>query len=333
MFAAVLTLLFALFFQEKPNPAAPASTTASGQASYSSQSTDALSGNASSGQSSALSAATTGNGPAVGASTAGANSQVPPASPSAPQKVQTANLSLATPNNSHSAAGDLDDALGGRSYSGSVNVDGYKVPLPAGNWVILSNARYQSPHATGELVFLGRIKNRRLVGGARVTALHTVGQPGNGFPPKLSGCAGVNHIDLYVNPEAMDDNGHQSCWLIDSYFTPPLQQWADRAVRIDTLDRAVGGDLAAKGVTYPQDFVRIRMTRTENWGFLEVAYLFSPETAGIKSNEAISGADADWARVNLSRYPEKVAYVETLKQWATQFWPRFKAAFDEGVPK
>jgi hypothetical protein len=313
--AAVLTLIFVLFFHAAPNQSVPAHT--SGQASYVSQ-------------------------PAVGvsaappsiaaASTVNSNPAHQSALPSAPP-ARTASLSLATPGNSSNAAGDLDNALGGRTYSGSVNVDGYKVPLPVGKWVILSSAHYKSPRAAGELVFLGQVKSKRLVGGARIAALHTLGKAGAGFPPKLNGCFGVNHVDLYVVSEAMDANGHQSCWLVDSFFTPPLQQWADRATRIDALERAAGGDLAAKGVTYPQDFVRVRMTRTEAWGLLEVAYLFNPEVASIKSNDAISKADTDWDRGNISRYSEKLAYIEKMKQWATQFWPVFKAAFATGTPK
>lgn len=313
--AAVCTLIFVLFFHAAPNRSASVYT--SGQASYVSQPAPSAPAPP----------------PVAVAPTADSNSAHQLALPSSPSKIQTANLSLATPGNSSSAAGDLDNALGGRTYSGSVNVDGYKVPLPTGKWVILSNVHYKSPRAAGELVFLGEVKNKRLVGGARITALHTVGQPAAGFPPKLSGCFGVNHIDLYVDSEAMDANGHQSCWLVDSFFTPPLQQWADRATKIDALDRAAGGDLAAKGVTYPQDFVRIRMTRTEPWGLLEVAYLFSPEAGGIKSNDAISAADTDWTRGNISRYPEKLAYIEKMKQWATQFWPVFKGAFATGTPK
>ncbi|HKT27237.1 MAG TPA: hypothetical protein VJR68_03585 [Dyella sp.] len=323
MLAAVLTLVFVLFV--KNNSGQPASIGASSQASYSSQ----VSAGKTVGTPSGAYSSTAGisSPPTVVASR---TTRLQAASSTVSPRVHTANLSLATPGSSSAGAGDLDGALGGRSYNGLVNVDGYKVPLPAGNWVVLSNGRYKSPHATGELVFLGLVKNRRLVGGARISALHSAGQPGSDFPPKLKGCAGANNVDLYVNAEAMNADGHQSCWLVDSFFTPPMQQWADRAVKIGSLDRAAAGDLAAKGVTYPQDFLRIRMTRTETWGLLEVSYLFSPEAAGIKSNEAISAADTDWDCKNISRYPEKVAYVEKMKEWATQFWPRLKVAFDQG---
>jgi hypothetical protein len=337
MFAAVLTLLFVLFFNKASDQPEHALAATSGQTSYlpqpSSEQSDKSNSIAPPPGAGSSTTAPDINKQSMKAVASGSKTQTQPTSLSASPKVQTANLSLAVPGEPATSSGDIDSALGGRTYSGSVSINGYKVPLPTGNWVILSSAHYKSPIATGELVFLAQVKNRRLIQGARVFALRSAGQSGNGFPPKLKGCVGVNRNALYVASEAEDADGHQACWLVASFFTPPLQQWADRAIKIDALDRAAAGDLAAKGVTYPQDFIRLRMTRTETWGLLEVSYLFSPEAAGIKSNDAISVADTDWTPENVSRYPEKVAYVEKMKQWGMQFWPGFKAAFDAGATK
>jgi hypothetical protein len=314
MSAAVLTLVGVLSLHKMPDKRAATPVVTAGQASYASQTTSIAVQNA------------TATVPSAVATTATTS----PAKPaSGTPVVRTTSLSLATPGDA-TKPGELDAALAGRTYGGSVRVDGYSVPLPAGNWMILSSAHYKSPKAMGELVFLGQVKNQRLAGAIRISALHVVSPPAQGFPPKLSGCYGENRIDLYVAAEAADPGGHQSCWLVDSLFTPPWRQWADPVVKIDKLERAAAGDLAAKGVDYPQDFLRIRMTRTETWGVLEVSYLFSPDAAGITSNDVIVASDMDWSRANIGRYPEKLAYVEKLKQWAGQFWPRFKAGFDTG---
>jgi hypothetical protein len=316
MSATVLGLVGVLFFHGSTSKPAQAPAAASGQATYTPQAAPDISKGVASVPS-----------PAAAASTASSPASQAPA----PANAAIAHLSLATPGNT-SAPGALDNALGGRTFSGAINVDGYKVPLPAGSWIILASAHYKSPQGIGQLVFLGQVRNMRLVGAARVTALHTVNPPSDAFPPKLSGCYGQNPDSLYVEPDSMGPGKHQSCWLISSFFTPPLQQWANPAMKIDKLDRAVGGDLAGKGIHTPQDFVKIRMTRTETWGVLEVSYLFSPETAGIKSNHANSIADTDWTRPHIGHYPEKLAYIEKMKQWAMQFWPGFKAGFDAGVP-
>ncbi len=88
---------------------------------------------------------------------------------------------------------------------------------------------------------------------------------------------------------------HQACWTIrNSVFATPWSKWADRAVKIVSLDRAAAGDMTAKGVTFPQDFMGLTFTRTEKWGLLEVMYLFSPDADGISSNTALAVGEADW---------------------------------------
>jgi hypothetical protein len=128
--------------------------------------------------------------------------------------------------------------------------------------------------------------------------------------------------------DQMVSHGHQACWTIRTVYATPWSQWADRAVKLATLDRAAAGDMTAKGVTYPQDFLALTFTRTETWGLLEVMYLFSPDAEGLKSNSVLSLSESDWTPAHIGRYPDKVAYVEKMKAWGTTFWPRFKLAFD-----
>jgi hypothetical protein len=92
------------------------------------------------------------------------------------------------------------------------------------------------------------------------------------------------------------------------------------------------GDLAAKGVDYPQDLVDVRFTRAESWGFLEVSYLFDPELDGITSNIALSARESDWHAPNASRFPDKVAYLSKMRDWGEGFWPKFQQTFESGKP-
>lgn len=251
-----------------------------------------------------------------------AHNAAPAASSAAP--AHAAALALATPDNTP-ANGQLPNALGGRTFDGSIHVDNYKVPLPSGEWVILSNGRYHTPLATGEAVLLGQIHNRRLVGAIRIATLRSIRLNEADFPPRIKGCAG--DTSLYVDPARENDGAHQACWSIDSVFTLPMQRWADRSTKLDPLMRAAAGDLAAKGVSYPQDLVRIHMTLTESWGVLEVSYMFSPEASGIHSNDARSVNDTDWTPSNIGRYPDKLAYIEKMKTWGSHMWPSLKSDF------
>ena len=91
-----------------------------------------------------------------------------------------------------------------------------------------------------------------------------------------------------------------------------------------------GGNLAAKGVSYPQELITVGFDQAERWGELSAGFMFSPEKDGISSNVVPTLRDSDWYKSNLQRYPEKVAYVNKLQHWATTFSPKFQAAFADG---
>ncbi len=254
---------------------------------------------------------------------------MPPASASPPH-AQTAHLSLATPGESHDTNG-LNDALAGRRFSGSLRVDGFDVPLPPGDWLQLASMHFDQKTTAGELLMLGRVKNRRLMGYIRITAARSTSEPEAGFRAS-PGCDHQNENTNVLVREALEPFGHQACWVMDHSFLAPLQAWADRANKLPALERAAAGDLAAKGVSYPQEMVDIRFTRAERWGLLEVRYVFNPEEDHITSTNVATYTDSDWQPANIPRYPEKVAYVNKLTRWSGDFWPRFKAAFDAGQP-
>jgi hypothetical protein len=253
-------------------------------------------------------------------------------SKAASQAPVNAQISMAVPTAASSSdVSGLNSAFVGRTYRQSIAVAGYEVPLPPGQWAMLANSTIRMHGATGIAYFLGRIEHRRLVGVVRVFAMHTDDQPGAGFPA-AAGCTSGNHGVNYLALDSVTPFGHQACWLINNYFTPPWQQWADRAMKISALDRAAAGDLAAKGVDYPQDLVDVRFTRAETWGLLEVSYLFDPELDGIKSGTVLSVRDSEWHASNAERFPDKLAYIARMREWGEGFWPKFQAAFDTGIP-
>jgi hypothetical protein len=256
--------------------------------------------------------------------------QSPPVVPPAP--ATNASVSLGGPSNGRALEPlGLDAALVGRTYSGSIDVNGFNLPLPPGKWAILANTRVGTPKAPGTGLFLAHIEHRYLVGGVRVFAVRSVDKPGAGFP-LIRGCVSGSPRFNYVSMEAATPYDHQGCWTMFNYFTLPMQQWADRGAKIAPLDRVAAGDLAAKGVTYAQDLMDVQFNRTEKWGAMQADYLLSPDSEGIKSTDVVSFTDSDWYASNISRFPEKVAYVGRLKEWAQDFWPRFKSAFDQGQP-
>ena len=251
-----------------------------------------------------------------------------PASAAEPRVAKVAMVRGATTDKSD--ATDVDPALLGQLYRDAVLVNGYRVPLPAGEWATLANSSIKQATASGAAHFLGRIQHRRLVGAVRIFAMRSLSLPGEGFN-EVKSCTEVNPARLHVViDDEMQPQGHQSCWTVRNIYATPWGRWADKAVKISFIDRAAAGDMAAKGVSFPQDFVAVTFTRTETWGLLEVMYLFDPEEAGISSNTVLAVGDSDWGAERIGRYPEKVQYVAKMQDWGIGFWPRFKAAFAAG---
>ena len=238
-----------------------------------------------------------------------------------------ATISSATPGGSAiDQTSGLARALLGRTFQSTLLVNGFKVPLPAGEWAMLANGTVTGsahPQNKGMIYFLGQIVHKRVVAAIWVQAMRS---PGLGFIQNQN-C--TNPVNLYVldEPEGTD---HQGCTWIRSYFSADMQQWADKSAHIDQMARAAGRDLAAKGASYPQELITTGFQRAEKWGELSAGYMFSPEKDGISSNVVATFRDSDWYKSNLQRYPEKVAYVNKLKQWATSFSPKFQAAFAGG---
>jgi hypothetical protein len=236
-------------------------------------------------------------------------------------------ISSATPGGSAiDRTSGLERALLGRTFQGTLSVNGFKVPLPPGEWAILANgtvAGNAHPQNKGTIYFLGQIVHKRVVAAMWVQAMRS---PGLGFTNNEN-C--TNPANLQVLDESKGTD-HQGCTWIRSYFSATMQQWADKSAHMDVMARAAGRDLAAKGVSYPQELVTAGFEQAEKWGELTAGYMFSPEKDGISSNVVPAFRDSDWSKSNLQRYPEKVAYVNKLQQWATSFSPKFQAAFAGG---
>ena len=272
--------------------------------------------------------------PSVVAATTGG---VAPAPAPAPMQARspaprTATLAMVTPQADPQAPSGLDPALSGHAYRGTARINGYDLPLPKGDWITLANSTAIQPTATGEVFFLGQVRNKRLVGALRIFAMRSKSLPGDGFD-EVKSCSEANPYRIAsVIDEPLVPHGHQACWTIRNIYSEGLSHWGDRAVRMSSIDRAAAGDMAAKGVTYPQDMISLTFTRTESWGLLEVGYLFSPEADGIHSTTVLSVRDSDWTAQNLAHEADKTDYIEKLKTWGNALWPQFKAAFAKGAP-
>ncbi len=254
----------------------------------------------------------------------------PTAPPPTQHTVQTASLSMvkAGQDDAKPNASGLSDELMGRRFKHALRVAGFDVELPAGEWIMLANQGLKTPQAAGSSYFLARVEHQRLAGVVRVFALRSNDKAAGELIP-IKGCKADDANFLLVSTDDALPDGNHGCWNMSNFFTPPLQQWADRSNKILPLDRAAAGDMSAKGITYPQDFVAVKFGRSEAWGLLEVSYLFSPEVDGIQSTNALSYRDSDWHASNKRKTPAQIAYLDKIKLWGATHWPTFKQHFQE----
>lgn len=215
-----------------------------------------------------------------------------------------------------------------RPFTNSFAMDGFELPLPPGQWLTLAGGDAREGNAVGKHYLLGQIEHGRLMAAVQVTSLRNRTQLLS-FHGK--GCDALHGPSVYSQElEPASSADHQSCWRLSHVFTPPLQHWHDAAVPMSMLMRTGAATLAASHVGYAQDYVQVEFIRAEPWGLLEASYWFNPEREGIASDPAELPGNSNWRAGNVSRYPEKLAFIDGLKQWGGIFRERFDRAFDAG---
>lgn len=223
---------------------------------------------------------------------------------------------------------EFDSAVLGKIYSGSIQINGFKLLLPEGQWVIFANEG--DPLKTS--YFLGRVVGRKLIGSIVAHAVRPDYEFGevSALAIAESVCSNENNV-LYMHKKSLNVNIYDiaSCWIMHNVFTSAMRNWDNISTEMDSLIRAAAENMASKGISYPQDFVAIQFIKSEKWGILAADYSFSPDNEKIKSNEVRVIIQSDWSPGNIENFPEKLAYVEKLKTWGKSFWPQFSKAFYE----
>ena len=224
---------------------------------------------------------------------------------------------------SQSQMGNAPPILMGKVFTGFFPAAGRKLPLPPGSWTVLADLRIGPESST---YFLAKIENKRLVGA--VTFILESFKEGVQYKPATQ-C--TNPQNLYAITESNQDardGGSQAFWFIHNIFAKVWGQWADKNLRMDPLARAAGGEMEIRQITLPQDLIQVNFLRVEKWGRVVGSYYFSPEVEHITSKTASNWMDNDWSYLNYEKYPEKVAYINKLKEWGQAWWPRFKNCVD-----
>jgi hypothetical protein len=90
----------------------------------------------------------------------------------------------------------------------------------------------------------------------------------------------------------------------------------------DALDRAIAG-----GVKLPLTSIFVRFGVSDGRSFTSMRVHFSPELEGFEPPRNATWSANDWHRDRLQLDPKKIAYIEKIKAWGENWFPKVKAGF------
>jgi hypothetical protein len=229
------------------------------------------------------------------------------------------------PNTALLAKSSPDASVGGgvmgRTFSGSMPFVGWQLPLPNGEWTasayITAGAGENHAYAT----FLSKVVGRQLVGAVVFIGTEPKKDVGTGYR-QYNQCMRKNvlHIEVRSNEEF----GAQECWTINHIDAKAWRQNTQ-----ESLLRAAMGELSIRQVKIPHTLISVHFRLADKNGYLNAFYFFSPEEEGITTTPVSSWQESDWYIGYINRYPEKVAYIQQLKSWASAWLPKLKISFLE----
>jgi len=258
-----------------------------------------------------------------------------PPAPEADASPKAVSMNLAPPDaglaksqsaKTESQAGAETPIYMGKLFSGFFPAAGRKLPLPPGSWVVLADLRTGPQSST---YFLAKIENKRLVGA--VTFFFDSFREGVQYRPAAECTDPANLYAAVESNQDSRDGGSQAYWTIRGIFATVWGRWADRGTRMDPVIRSAAGEMEVQQITLPQDLVQVKFLRVELWGRVLGNCYFSPELERISSKTVSNWMESEWSYLNYEKYPEKVAYIDRLKEWGQAWWPKFKGAAGPGA--
>lgn len=196
---------------------------------------------------------------------------------------------------------------------------GRRVPLPPGEFEAISSIDFTLGQVKAAAVALGQIKNKKLQAMAFVIASAKEDKMGVGTRADVM-CARTDVFDKTV--VSNEDFGPEDC-LVISHTDP--QDF--RNPRASVPLRLFAAALDKRGIPLPPALATAYFSIADRDGFLKVVYSFNPETRRIESHPAASWAESDWHKNFIARDPKKVAYMKSLRTWASAWWPYVRQGF------
>jgi len=192
------------------------------------------------------------------------------------------------------------------------------VPLPQGEWIVagadyVRAGKYDNPI---EEVMLVQVRNNVAVAAVQIRS--SVAYSSNGFA-RSKFCERTNI--LYLNRVTNVAGKMQDCWGINHYAFKRSDDMAPHMKQAENF-------IVSRKIEAPVISVGVNFEIADRGYFLEALYLFNPEDGGFGRPKPSEWLASDWHRDRVYMDPDKVAYIDKLKAWGREWYPKVKAGFE-----
>tara|TARA_Y100001936_G_scaffold243453_1_gene282306 strand:+ start:5386 stop:6126 length:741 start_codon:yes stop_codon:yes gene_type:complete len=205
----------------------------------------------------------------------------------------------------------------GATYKNVVFVGKKQIPLPKGEWEIFATRPTTTSNGTPLLHLVFGNKDR----GASILAIRLTANLGStsGYGwNQLKACSRTNMHHVYFNEGDIGDD--QRCWFANhSRMTRGSSRVSSMTM---ALDRA-----KELGIKLPVTSIYAGLRVTDKFDVIMMRVYFNPEADGFDPPQQSAWATNDWHKDRIYTDKKKVAYVERVKNWTEEFFPKVEAGF------
>ena len=222
------------------------------------------------------------------------------------------------------AQDDTGQVFAGQIFTGTFRLAGKPIPLPAGEWRLVDDAR--TPPTTGaralpglRTAILARLDGATVIGLISATVNEAPATSGWGVAQDCT------RGDLYLAVTNYQSPIDVSCNFINHVVTPPRPSgpgvWRDAAARI-----------AASGWALPSTWLMAGFRVADRQEFLDLRYHFNPD-AMVPPVPAAAWNEGPWIVPAVQRDHSRASLVNAVIRWAATARPAVELSLHDRLPE
>jgi len=179
-----------------------------------------------------------------------------------------------------------------------------KVPLPPGDWKLLSIHTYRTSPSNIELLTHYLIRHTKNFVAGLISIRVPTETVFNRFAIGNRCSEKKKRISWYIHDDSWD--GHEDCSVMY-----PFRGWNRNYKPLQPTVQYVGDN----DLTVPNAWVMASFTRTEDSDYLRIEYALPQEYYGMPREEKHSNNNSPWHINNISGHPKKKAFMMKAREW------------------